>query len=567
LPVAPASRHPWPAALLLAAILGGCFGQSEQVHGVSGGAGKAPDEPEPPGEEEQLPPFAPAPLSMRKLLGWQYAASVRDLLGTEAANALTLPPDTAVNGFDAVGAAQLTVSAQAIDLYERSAHQAVKVALQSPARRAELVPCSPADPADAACMAEVVTRFGYRAFRRPMTDEEIATWVQVGLTAGTAFEDFHLGAGFALAGMLQSPHFLYLVEVGEPDPADPSRLRLTGYELATRLSYFLTGTLPDEALLAAAELGALESADGIRHEASRLLQRPEARHALDRFFDEALELREVPHLVKDPATFPAFNPALAASMREETRRVLTHVVWDEPQDFRNVFDAPWTFVNAELAQHYALDTVPASGFAQITLPASSRRGGILGHAGFLSLMAHPRETSPTLRGKFVRERLLCKSIPAPPDDVDLTLKEPEHGGPQTMREKLAVHRENASCSGCHALMDDIGLGLENFDALGRYRDTEHGLPIDPYSAFDTLGNFAGPRELGALLRQDPRMTACLVRNVFRMGVGHVDLEGEQAPLRMAEKAFEASGFRMQALLVELAASDAFRYAAVLEVTP
>ncbi len=572
------------AAASLCAVIAfgtGCFGQGEGT--VSAGKRGGETTPEAPtsGEgETPLPPFEPARLSIRKLLGWQYQASVHALLGPEAALVAIPPPDAAVNGFDAIGAAQLSLSTSAIDRYERSAHAAVKAALAVPARRAQLIPCTPESLEDSACLGEVVSRFGRRAFRRQLTDEELSRWVAIGKQAAVAYDDFARGAGFALAGMLQSPQFLYLVEVGEPDPEDPTRARLTGLELASRLSYFLTGAPPDEELLNAAEEGALHTDDGLRAQARRLLSLPEARAALDRFFDEALELREVTHVVKDPARFPEFSGALAQSMREETRRVLGHVVWERDSDFREVFDAPWTFVNADLAALYGVaDAAAAAGagagpsgaFVKVALPPSgttARRGGILGHAGFLSLMAHPRDTSPTLRGKFIRERLLCKTIPAPPDDIDATLPPTAGEGPKTMREKLAIHRENPSCAGCHALMDDVGLGLENFDAIGRYRETDEGLAIDAQSHFDDRGAFAGPRALGSLLKEDERVLSCLVRNAFRMATGHVDTTGETAPLHRAERAFAESGYRLQALLVELVASDAFRYGALNpEVTP
>lgn len=555
-------------AVCSALALAGCFGQSQQD--ITDGPTVIPEDgtgwTSSPGEP--LPPFQPAELSIRKLLSWQYANSVKTLLGAEAANAITPPQDSSVNGFDSIGAAQLSMSTQAVDLYEQSAMAATAIAFADTAERNALVPCSPKAADDAACMQMVVSQFGRKAFRRPMTQDELNTWVAVGRNAGTAYGDFYKGAQFALAGLLQSPNFLYIVEVGEPDPAKPSRLRLTSHELATRLAFFLTGTLPDDELLAAADSGQLDSEAGVRAQAERLLEKPEARDALDHFFDEVFMLRNVDTMPKDVATFPEFTSAVAQEMHQESTLLFRDVVWDRDTDFRDVLDAPYTFVNPELANIYGLQAPSQSGWAKVDLDPSGKRGGFFGQGSFLALWAHPRTTSPTKRGKFIRERLLCGTVPAPPPNVNLSALDEPGGGsaPKTMRERLAVHQQNPSCAGCHTLMDGIGLGFENFDPIGRYRETENGQAIDAVSQFDDKGNFEGAVQMGKLLRDDDRVVPCLVKNVFRMATGHVEEDGEKLPLYTAQQAFEAKGYRMKSLLVEIAASDAFRYGK-MEVQP
>jgi hypothetical protein len=295
---------------------------------------------------------------------------------------------------------------------------------------------------------------------------------------------------------------------------------------------------------------------------------PKAREALAHFFDEMFRLRDVPGLSKDDTLYPFFNATLAGAMREETQRLLTEIVWDKNVDFRSAFDADYTFVNKDLATLYGLPNPPQSGWARVTLPAETGRGGVLGQASFLSLMAHTTTTSPTFRGKFVREHLLCQPLAAPPPNVDTNLPDPKPGEPpKTMRDKLREHVSNPQCSGCHQMMDPIGLGLENFDAVGRYRTTENGAPVDAVSEFDTRGRFTGPKQLGQLLKGDERMLKCLVRSVFRMGAGHVDTAGEQPALKRLDAAFAADNYRLQGLLLEVVASDAFRYAALGEVRP
>ncbi len=512
--------------------------------------------PEPPVDPVVQRPFEPAPLRIRLLLGWQYRNAVRDLLGEKAAVAVSPPPDTTVNGWDAIGAAQLSLSATAVDLYEGSAQRASAIAMADASLRDSILGCPPRSSDNSSCMRGFVSRFGRRAWRRALTEGELATWAAVGASAANEYQDFYKGAAFVAAGLLQSPNFLYEVEVGEADSDSQGRLRLSGYEVASRLAFFLTGSTPSEELLSAAEAGELDTAEGIRSWARELLQQRGAREAIARIFDELLQLRELPQLTKDPRIFPSFNPALAAAMRDETQHLLGSLVWDEAGDFRRFFDADYTFVNRDLASLYGLGYGPPTGFAQVTLPEESRRGGFLGHGSFLSLMAHPATTSPTLRGKFVREKLLCQNIPPPPPDVDINLPVTEG---MTTRQRLLAHRQNASCAGCHTLMDDIGLGLENFDAIGAYRTSESGQPIDASTTLDELGSFTGARELGRLLGADQRVTHCLGRNLFRAATGHVDGLGESGPLNVVHDRFGSSGFRLQELLVEIAASDAFRF--------
>ncbi|WNG47819.1 DUF1592 domain-containing protein [Archangium minus] len=526
-----------------------------------------PSAQDPSGGQTPAPAFQPAPISPRILLGWQYRNTLSDLLGSEAAKVVQPPPDTALNGFDGIGASQLALSSSAIARYESSAWLAAQAALAHTPTRDALIGCTPRSTTDEECLRSFVGRFGARAWRRPLTDAEQTSWTTLGTSAAAAAGNFYSGVEALIAGLLQSPHFLYMVEVGVPDASQPGRLKLTGHELATRLAFFLSGTTPDEALLAAAAQGELDTAEGVRTQARRLLALPSARTALAHFFDELLQLRELPTLGKDTTTFPFFTPSLAASMREETQRLLADIIWEREGDFRDVFDAGYTFVDKQLATLYGVSGAPATGFARVTLPAEEGRGGLLGHASFLSLLAHTTTTSPTLRGRFIRERLLCEPIAAPPTNIPPLPAQNPGEPPKTMRQRLQQHVSNPSCAGCHTKMDPLGLGLENFDAVGRYRTNENDAPIDPVSTFDQAGTFSGPRQLGSLLRTDDRVLRCLVRNLFRMATGHVDEEGEQVSLHQLDEAFATSGYRMKELLVELVASDAFRYARSQEDQP
>lgn len=542
-----------PLLLALTACEGAIVGERPLSTVTPGGStAGTPGGPTTPGEVP-LPAFQPAPLRVRQLLKAQYQGAVADLLGPEAAAVTTPPDDVPVNGLAAIGAAQLSMPASSVDAYEAGAYLAAQKALA--VRHAALVDCTPTSSTDATCMGQLAARFVPRAFRRPATTAELDRYTQLGLAAATAYDDFDKGVEFLFAALLQSPNFLYLVEVGTPDEADATLRRLDAWELASRLSFFITNAPPDDALQASAADGSLLRDEVLRAQAARLARLPAARAAMTGLFDELLDLGGLEHLAKDAQRFPDFDPALGASMHEETRRTLLDTAFDRPADLRELFTRRTSFVDASLARHYGLPS-QGSGWQEVTLPAT--RAGLFTQAAFLALQSHPSQNSPTYRGKFIRERLLCTTIPAPPPDVSTVLPEAPAGTQQTLRQKMQQHMtQGSSCAGCHTLMDPVGFAFEGFDATGREQSTDDGLPVDTSGALDGT-DFTGAPGLMQQLHDDPRVISCLGRQVFRQGVGHVDLASEGRPLKAALDAFAASGYRYQTLLVELAASDAFR---------
>jgi hypothetical protein len=506
-------------------------------------------------------PFAPTPASMKRLTLRQYRNSVRDLLGQSVRVPTDLEVDTPLYGFSTIGAAQLSVSPRAAEQFEAAALDVAHQVFASSAMRAALVGCTPATAGDA-CVQRFVTTFGRKAWRRPLTTEERARWMSVVSTVTPLFNDVWAGLEYAVAGMLQSPHFLYRVELGEPDPMNASRRRYTAWEMAERLSYFVWNTTPDDALLTAAETGTLYTVDGLQAQARRLLASPRARESIGNFFTEHLKLDRLDTVTRDPTVYPLMSPTLPGAMRTEVLKMLEDIVFTRDVDVREMFDTRSTFVNDELARLYSLPfsapAGPAGAFASLTLPTTGPRGGVLTTAGFLTLNAHATETSPTLRGRFIRQYLLCQDIPPPPPNVTTTLPPPTTM-PRTLRQRLEEHRVNPTCAGCHALMDPIGFGLEHFDSLGQYRTTDHGLPVDASGEIDGM-RFRNARELGAILRGHPRSGACLTRQVYRYATSHVDSDGEAVVLRDLAEAFTQGGHHFQSLVVGVVTSDGFRYA-------
>ncbi len=519
-----------------------------------------PTDPGTPGLTERFPrssvPFSPGPVRLRRLLDPQYRNAVGALLGSASA-AVALPPtDVPLNGFNAVGAADIALSGNGVEGYETSAAAIAAVASVDAASPARAICLS----ADAGCYGQIVRTLGRRAFRRTLSADEVNRYTSLAVAAadayvGVAAVPFDKGLEFMLMGLLQSPHFIYIVEVGDEADGDDARA-LTGTELATRLSFFLTDGPPDDALLDAAEAGALSSPATLQATARELMTRPEARTALRENFRERLQLREF-------STLNRPDPALTASVRqamiEESLRLIDDVVWDRNADIRELFSTTTTFVNDELAAYYGF-ALPGSGavFARVPTPPEQGRAGLLTRGAFLTRFAHNNRSSPTLRGKFIRENLLCAAVSAPPNDVETTL--PEEVGddhlPQTTRDRLAAHVNEPRCAACHEIMDPLGFSLEHYDQFGRYRSHENGLPIDSSSSVDgdDADDAVGFMDV---LKNRSDMASCLVRGLFRHGTGAIEGEGQEALLYDVDTALFSSGLKLQEAMVAIAVSDVF----------
>ena len=494
----------------------------------------------------------PAPAGLRRLSLRQYTGTVRMMFGEAAAEAAMPPGDHSLAGFDAVGAAELALSDKAIQRYEASAMAVAAAFMADGDRYVATLPCVPSGPDDGACYAAAIQSLGRVAWRRPLSDDEVAPIVALAeSTAGEsgAFED---GLIIAIGTLLQSPYFVYQIEIGDEEGF------LTPGELVARMSFTLLDRGPNEVLLDMAQQGALDSEEQIRDAARSMLLHDDARHALRGFFAEAWRLREVTAAAKDVSLFTAWTPMLAASAQEEVYRLIDHVVWKERADFRELLTADYAFVNSELAGLYDIQGPPEGEWIRVILPEEQARSGLLGSAAFLARLAHPQETSPTRRGQFIQDRLRCVEIPPPPPDVEAALPDVPAGEDLTKKELLAATHSEPLCASCHDMMDPLGLALERFDAVGRFRATDGGKAIDPSGEVADLGAFADGRELGALLADDPAVASCIVRLIYRDALGHVDGPGQEAALRDLDARFEAVGHRLDELLVELTASLAFR---------
>lgn len=461
-----------------------------------------------------------APPSLRRLTAAQYALSVRDLLGpVELPHALE--PDTEDHGLLSVGAAVTSVSSLGVQRYEEAAYLLAEQVVASDSLRAAILPCAPVSADDAVCAETFVRSFGLRVWRRPLTEEEVASVRDLVTGIGGEAGDFNIGLKFGLAAFLQSPAFLYRKEQGVETGAIR---KLDDWEIATRLSYFCWGTTPDALLLEAAGAGRLSTPEGLRAEAVRLLDDERAQSGTGALFDEFLRLYQLETINRSPLVYTHASPTLGPSAHQETLRTIGQI-YATDADMHTLLTTTTTFVNPELAALYRIAAPDLHDFAEVQLDPSDRRHGLLGQASILMLYAHTTSTSPTLRGKFVREALLCQTVAPPPAGVAPIIPEPDENA-HTMRDRLSVHLTDPACASCHTFMDPIGFGLEQFDGVGRWRTTENGAAINASGSLDG-DPFDDGWDLGSAVARHEKFDHCMATHLYSYAMGHAVESGEK----------------------------------------
>lgn len=486
----------------------------------------------------------PGPAPLLRLTAAEYLESTKAALGM-GVEGISLSPESPL----------LATSASLAEQYSLAAETLAERASQ---HLSDLLPCLSSATADRAqCSQSFVETFGERAFRRTLTAEERERYRQ--LFSGMEQEQGTAAAvRVTLAALLQSPHFLYRVEIGDGADSNPV-VPLTGAERAVRLSYLFLQGPPDAPLREAAASGALGTRDGVRVQVRRLLETQAARAQLRAMHSHWLGLDGIDAMEKDPRVFPEFSPALAEKMRTETETFLDALIWTDNREYRSILETPSTFVDATLATFYGLLPPPGAGFQKVGLDGVTRRG-LLTQASVLALTSKATQTSPVRRGKWVREHLLCQVLPPPPPNVDIT--PPDLSPSLTTRERFAEHSRSAACSGCHSLMDPVGLGLEAYDAIGRYRETENGRPIDLSGTLvGVSGNqtFVGALELEDQLAGSEEFGACVIRQYVEWGLRRPQVDADMCVVRELEEVAHTGGLTARALLEAFATSDAFLF--------
>jgi hypothetical protein len=394
----------------------------------------------------------------------------------------------------------------------------------TPSRR-RLFVCRPTTAGEeAACADRILTTLLRRAYRRTVTPDDLRR-VRTFYEAGRAERDFDLGIQRALERVLVSPQFLFRIEQEPAGVAPGSVNRVSDFELASRLSFFLWSSIPDDELLDVAAAGTLRQPDVLRRQVNRMLADPRSRSLVTNFAAQWLFLRDVETKEPDVYLFRDFDEGVRAAFVRETELFLDSILRDN-RSVLDVLTADYTFLNEPLARHYGIPHITGSHFRRVTLPKESPRRGLLGHGSVLSITAYSTRTSPVLRGKYVLENLLASPPPPPPADVP-SLDTERSGKPLSMKEAMQLHRASPSCAGCHAKMDPIGFALENFDALGRWRAEENGRPLDVSSALPDGTTVDGVEGVRRLVLRDPAlfveaMTGKLLMYALRRNIQHYD---------------------------------------------
>ena len=530
----------------------GGSGKRDHVTGTGGAGGSG------------SPPvvFAPSAGAYRRLTASAFRNSLRDLLQGPVTIGKLEPDSWSIGGFASVSAATVSISAAGVEQYQTAIDAATTQAFADSTRRSKLLGCTPKSATDMACFQSFVTRFGRLAWRQPLTPAQVTRYTTLIANVAATLGDVNEGMRAGLQGLLLSPNFLYRIERGAPPAGGGSGFwQYTSSEVATRLSYFLTNSTPDATLLDLADQNGLQTKEAILAQADRLLGTAVGRESVGNFASELYQLQIIASRAKDPK-FTDYTPALQTAMMQEIPAMFQSIVFDRNASALELLTTRNTFVTKELAALYGLPTTGLSSTAltATTLPADGLRAGLLTTAGFLSLYANQEEGSPTQRGKFIRETILCTPIPLPPPNVSTVLPDPPAGVVYTKRQRLATHESVASCAVCHKMMDPLGLTLENFDAIGKYRSTDQGQPIDVSGDLDGT-SFSGPVELGQTLAGQPAVADCLVRNMYRYGTGHVETATEQPVLDALKSTFRTGGYHVRDLMRDIVSSDGFRFVA------
>lgn len=525
-------------AVLVAMLLGGCFVSPAPL----------PHEPSASRAESTVDLVA-APAPLRRLTNEEYNNTVRDLLGDTERPADAFPPDEAVGGFE-----NNTVTPISQTGVERYMEAAEALASRAVRRLDTLAPCPSGSP-PTACAGQFLDTVGRRIYRRPLDLRERTAMLDL-FTAEQERSGYAHAIELVLTAMLESPSFLYRVE---PTDGESEARALSDYALATRLSYFLWASTPDDALLDAAATGTLQTRDGVERATRRLLVDARAVDGIRSFHRQWLDLRVLDTASKSPTLYPAFTPELKVAMVEETLRFASHAVFQGGDTVTTLLTSHKSFVNAPLAKLYGVPAPEGTDFQLVELPARER-SGLLTQASLMTALSGADETSPILRGKFVRERLLCEKIAPPPPGV--TVQFPPFNPKLTKRQRFEQHRTDASCGFCHATLDPPGFAFEHYDATGVWRVDDGDLPVDATGELtgtdDVDGPFDGVVELGARLAASNQVRRCVATQWFRAAVGRVERAEDAPSLDAVFHTFARAGFDVRELLVAIATSDAFR---------
>ena len=481
-----------------------------------------------------------------------------------------LPPEEEVAGFNNQAAA-LTSSDLLIEQYMKVAED---VSARAVLNIGALLPeCDPMLDGNDTCALSFIEDFGKRAFRQPLSQTEVERlksvfdWAVNEPDLGR-FED---GIQVVIEATLQSPSFLYRAELGGETPIEGDVVPFTSWEMATKLSYMLWNTMPDGELLAAAEADQLQTKEQIAAQATRMLEDDKARDLIRNFHTQWLLLTHMDSVTKDTGVYPAYSASLRPLWKEEIQRFIEHVILEGDGSLQTLLTADYSFMNEDLAAFYGddvLDSVTGPEFRQVQLDPD-RRTGLLSAAGLMATHANINQSSPVFRGKFVRQQLMCNTLPLPPND--LVIEPPELDPNKTTKEQFEEIGANPACAGCHTLMNPIGFIFEHYDGVGQWRDQQNGKDIDAVGEVvqtdDIDGEYDGAIELASALAGSTQVQECVSSQWFRFAYNRTVTQEDSCSVEQLNDVFRSSNFNVRALLVALTQTNAFLYRRAVELEP
>ena len=496
------------------------------------------------------------PASIRLLTQAQYLNTLSYVFGPNVRPTTRFAALPRTDGLLASGAATAGLTEAQLEMYQKTASKVAAQVIKEGSRE-YLIPCTPAaaDAADPKCAREFIEYVAPLLYRRTVPPDHINTLVDQAGKAADALKDFYDGLGVVIEGMLLSPNVLLVAETSEPDPAHPGQQRLDGWSLATRLSLFLWNASPDPELLKAAQSGALHTREGLAKQVDRMLASPRLEEGVRSLFDDMFEFENFALLTKDGQIYPTFTGETAVDAREQTLRTVVYHLLTKRQDYRDLFTTRQTFISPALAPIYKV-AAPGPGWTPYEFPADTPYAGLLTQVSFQALHSHPGRSSATLRGKALREVMLCQAVPKPPANVDFSAVQNPDGKVKTARERVGFHLKNPSCAGCHRITDPMGLSMESFDGAGQFRHQENGADIDTTGNLDGVP-FSDAAGLGKALHDNPQLPWCLVRRTFAYATGTKSDTNNRRVLEFLSGRFADEGYVFPDLLREIALSSAF----------
>lgn len=495
---------------------------------------------------------------IRRLTRFEYNNAIKALLFDESRPGDALPAELLGNGFGNDSQSQ-PVSSFLVESYASQAAKLASTALANERVIQRYAPClqSMSPPTEEQCVQQYVEEFLKSAFRRPPQAEEVLEWLELYATLRKESE-----SGQALSALtatvLQAPDFLYRVEVGGK-LLENGRRQLTGFEVATRLSFLFWGAPPDDELYAAAGDGRLDTEAGILEQAERLLEDERTRETIRLFFSHVLPIQGLTDLARDPNQFPEYSPSLGALWQKETLTFLETEIFQERSDWPSMLTASHSYVNEELASFYGIAGVSGDDFRRVAINPSERLG-VLTHGSVLAGSTVSNFTNPVRRGVFLLRSIMCQELPEPPESIAEEIKPPDPVAGRTGRERYSIHSDNPGCASCHAVMDPPGFALENYDALGRWRNEENDVVIDASGELSLLARpFEGPQEMIQQIAEHPDTRDCFTKKWVSFAYGKILTEDDELLVTQTDEAFAATDGSVRSLLLSLTQTDEFRF--------